>query len=1043
MEQSLKLIREFLKIEKGCDLLSVGVIKTIVTIIQEDDEINHHRNDHEYNQEKYGITDDINIPESFKNACLETICEIALLNPELVCHSGGFKLIINCIFEKSIEISSTCLMVLLKILDFENSRKFIRNGFDLDSLISIYSNLCDNDDYNSSKLKKISSYKLQKISFLISILLKNFNGIMAYSINNFTSIKNLLMNLQKKNTRVRDLILDLLLDALSIQRFPWMKNSPIGDSITRYNQYLHNETDTEIVEIKDSFSQNILHHHQGLLTLILIKNGIFEYLTNIIEDNYNHDQKKATLLLTSLYSMANNYLPPEFINQNLLVPNLSSDASFKVVNETRQKFLGNTEYNQFIKSSIKQINIQSKYNVDDNEFKTLINNCKILTIKEYEDWNWTILSNLIQGPLTNPKRFDETLEKAPKFFKRLLSFYRPFKYRFSTVSNANKNCSRFINIGCQLIEMLLNLDNGIKYLSSSKLLPQLSEIISQIDPFSGISSKDPILSKKRIESTASIGYIRFIGVLSQHSSGIKMLEQWQFFTLFLNIVLSTADSEANNVFVLTLFKYVDFTIDSQFRNTLKMCLKVSNFKIKYYLLRHLLPELIKIKECESFVIKILVENLYDRGDDIVSKSIEILYNFYQDDDFVNLESLIKFKPSINILKKYPLGSKLLLNFLKFPVGFKYLESLGYLEMKFTEWNNLTNFKYLEKINSIIQYQFFPYIRKNPHQECNETDDSLSIYFLQNLLSTEEGLNFFQFGIGKNFLDSIITSTEIFFHQISNDENYLDIDNVNDQRNFVISALKQNLWLIGNIASGKYGIQLLDPMYNINLTNSIINLIIDNFSNCPIWQIRGTCFYVLGMIGSTIEGIEILDEFGWISCIDTYGNCKKLSYPKFTNLVDIFQIDMINPYRDTRYYHIFNSIPMEITDTETPTTEEDGENKEKEEVIDDMTITLRHKILSLITNIQAVLSKIENKAIRELNKLKVQYFEIFENDIELFLEIMKLIDKGNFSYYQRSYIFNLFLKTSKNIANPSSVSITSENINNVNNRQFLELLVRKK
>ena len=47
--------------------------------------------------------------------------------------------------------------------------------------------------------------------------------------------------------------------------------------------------------------------------------------------------------------------------------------------------------------------------------------------------------------------------------------------------------------------------------------------------------RDPILSKKRLDSTASTGYIRFIGVLSGHWAGIRMLEQWQFFTLLLNI----------------------------------------------------------------------------------------------------------------------------------------------------------------------------------------------------------------------------------------------------------------------------------------------------------------------------------------------------------------------------------------------------------------------------------------------------------------------------------------------------------------------------
>lgn len=1064
MEQSLKLIREFLTVDKGSDLLSVGVIKTLITIVEEngDSSNNGFGNINGINDQDRIITKGIeSIPESFKNACLETICEITLLNPELICHSGGFKLIINSILDKPVEIGSTCLMIVLKLLDFENSRKFVRNGFDLDSLISIYSNLSDHDDEtnldnNSTRIRKTSNYKLQKISFLISTLLKNFNGIIAYLINDFTSIKNLLMNLQKKNTKVRESILDLLLDALMIQSFPWLKNSPIGDSIMRYNELFNDgyQFKFEFKPIDDEFSKNILHHHQGLLTLILIKNGIFKHLTQIIEENRGIDipsrsieHKRATMLLTNLYAMANNYLPAELIGEKLLLPDLSLCASFEIFNETRHEFRPTPEYNQHVKSSIKQLNIQAKYNIDDNTFKTMVSNSKILAVKEFEDWNWQLLLTLIQGPLGNPKRFDEVLEKVPKFFKRLLSFYRPFKYRFSTVSlTKDKNSFKYINIGCQLIELFLSLDNGIKYLSKSKLLPQISEIVAQIDPFSGITSKDPILSEKRLETTASVGYLRFIGVLSSHSLGIRMLEQWQFFTLFLNIISSSTESETNNLFILTIFKYADFSIDSPFRNTLEMAIRVSNFKIRNYLLKHVLPRLIKTEECRLFIIRILVENLYcigpsenGNGDgEIVTKSIEILYHYYQEDNFSNLDTLIQYQPLIEVLQKYRLGKKLLNNFLRFPEGFKYLERLGYLEEKFNKLTQAQDFKYLYKINSIIQYQFYPHVfhadnnSNNADNDNNDADDQLSIYFLKNLLSTEEGLNFFQFGKGKEFLHSILLSTEIIFQQISQDAKFHDIENQDDEEvKFLINAVKQNLWLIGNLALGEFGIQLLDPMYNNSLNannNSIINIIIDNFKTCSIWQIRGICFYVLGMIASTIEGIEILDEFNWVSCVDQYGNCKRLSYPKVENLVEIFNIEMSNPYRDTRYYHIFNSIPVEVTEansntinndtgdnieelaisdnTDKPLVDENGGGGEKED--DQFKISLRRKIIVLITNLQAVLSKIVNKSIRELNKLRSIYPEIFNSDTELFLEIMKLIDKANFSYHQRSFILNLFL-----------------------------------
>ena len=66
MEQSLKLIREFLTVEKGADLISVGLIKTLVTIIEENGE----------RDEKYGERSVDMIPENFKIAVLKLFVKL-------------------------------------------------------------------------------------------------------------------------------------------------------------------------------------------------------------------------------------------------------------------------------------------------------------------------------------------------------------------------------------------------------------------------------------------------------------------------------------------------------------------------------------------------------------------------------------------------------------------------------------------------------------------------------------------------------------------------------------------------------------------------------------------------------------------------------------------------------------------------------------------------------------------------------------------------------------------------------------------------------
>ncbi|KAI3405961.2 hypothetical protein KGF56_001180 [Candida oxycetoniae] len=1054
MEQALKLIRGFLSIERGADLLSVGVIKALIAIV-ESNNIDDHRNSSYTTTtsissltNSYGIHIE-HIPEGFRNACLETICEIALLKPELIFHAGGFKLIIKSIIESPFEISSTCLLIVLRLLSFQNSRKFLRNGFDLDSLIAVFSTdespneASKQNTQSTNKFKKISNYKLQKISFLISCVLKDFNGLMTYSINDFTSIRNLLINLTRKNYRVQNSILDLLLDALRIQVFPWLQNSPIGEYLTQYNErkrkqqtqrkqqeeeeggggntgwrkYELKNFPFEYAQIKEPFALEIVRHYQGLLAYVLIKNDIFNNLITIIEEPEGDIdlKKKATLLLTKLYAMANNLLPGELVSSQMQSLNLSAHISFELVRLTRSKFNSNLGYNVFIRSTIKQINAQANYNIDDDEFKSMINNTKILAIKEYEEWNWNSIQDFISGPLTNPKRFEEVLEKSPKLLKRLVSFYRPFKYRFSNISKSSKHFSKYITTGCLLLEMFLGSEVGIKYLAGSKLLPQVSETVAQVDPYSGISSNDPILGRRRLENTASSGYLRFIGILSSSPEGLELLSNWQFFTLLMDIVRSTHDSESRNYFIITLFRYIDFTVsESRFKSLLKMSFNLSNSKIKLQLLKNLIPRLLNAKECESLCIEILANNLYDSNQDIVVRSIEYLFQHYQANNFQSLETLLQHRPLVRTLTKYEMGLKFLVHFLTNPSGFAYLLDEGFLEDAFNKWFHIKKFHYVRKIDELIRQQFYPYVNSSmvnfsdkSEQLAEEEIESFALYFFKYLLSTEDGLMFFQQGMGKDFLDQLISSIEIIFNQINKDDEFLDIDNQDEIHSDLLNLLKQDLWIIGQIGSGKYGIQLLDPMYNINLKSSVIELIIDNFHNCSLWDVRGLCFYIIGMISTTVEGIEILDEFGWYSVMDQYGQSMSLAYPKLNpdkikqkgdDRANLFNLDIVNPYSDNRYYCIFNSLV--------------------EKNIEENMSPLQRKIISHLQNLDAILSKIELKSVRDLLKLKNQEYtdnDIFD-DVDLFLEVVRLIDKGTLAFHKRVFIFKLFTENTKVLEN---------------------------
>ncbi|CAG84739.2 DEHA2A10230p [Debaryomyces hansenii CBS767] len=990
-EQALKLIREFLNIPKGTDNLSIGVIKSLIAIIEISEPV-------------------ANITDNFKKICIETICEIALLRPELIFHSSGFKIIIETIVEDdSIELSGNCILVLMKVLDSENTRKFLRNGHDLNSLVSTFSSIDSGEED-----KNIPTFKLQKAAFSLSIILKNWNGLMSFSHNNFACLKDLILNLKKKGPKLRDIIMDIILDMLRIEMLPWLKSSSIGDVIQCFNNYGHNSNYSfEYDEISpESFEFNLINHYLGLIIAILINHGIIDLLIEVIEENSNEaNTKKATKLVTHIYSMANNFLPNELLQSKLILPSLRNEclehsSTFKIWQSTRRSnevtqasgFDPSNSSSKKLKLYIKNVSIGSRYNIDDTEFKNMVNNIRILTIKEYEDWNWNLLFSFIQGPLRNPKRFDEILEKNPKFLKRLMSFYRPFKFRFCNMPITHKNFKMYINIGCQLLETYLTLNQGIKYLSSNKLLPQVSEIFAQVDPYSGIVAKEPILSKKRLENTLSIGYVKFIGTLSANSYGLKMLEQWQFINLFHNIIEGSRNSESNNYLIINLLNSLDFTIDSQLRIVLSKAIGISNLKIRNFIIDNVIPKLIKIKECEHFVIKLLVNQLYDLDQEISDKSIDLLYDCYLSNDINILNHIISLRPSIVILSKHASGKMLLMNFMKTSIGFKFLEDSGFIDAEFDKWINLIGFEYVKKIELLIQRRFFPYVSSIAF------DEKLPVHFFNYLLQTEEGLVYFQTLKQRNYLENLISNIEMISAKIAennNDEISVDDgDEEEEDQSKLINKLKQNLWIIGSIASAKYGIQLLDTAYT-NMDKSVVSMILNLFYNSPSWQIRGISFYLIGSIASTIEGIEILDELNWYSVIDKYHNPMKLSYPKDLYTKDIFNVEINNPYRDIKYYSLFSGGDENLETDRLFGDIDDDEFFDHEKIYE--------KILNLVKHSSSVLNRIARKATKQLMFIKKNSPSVFENR-NLFLKIIKLVDRGSYKFSIRKFIFELFLDT---------------------------------
>jgi hypothetical protein len=79
---------------------------------------------------------------------------------------------------------------------------------------------------------------------------------------------------------------------------------------------------------------------------------------------------------------------------------------------------------------------------------------------------------------------------------------------------------------------------------------------------------------------------------------------------------------------------------------------------------------------------------------------------------------------------------------------------------------------------------------------------------------------------------------------------------------VLLKVKGCLWAVGNVGSMELGAPFLEP--------EIVQRIVTIAESAGVLTMRGTAFFVLGLISRSKHGLQVLRGFGWDSAIDQNG-----------------------------------------------------------------------------------------------------------------------------------------------------------------------------
>ncbi|KAJ3205643.1 hypothetical protein HDU82_005063 [Entophlyctis luteolus] len=136
-EQAIKLVRAFLEIEGAVKLLSTGLVRVLVALAE-------------------------NPEDKLRIVALETICEIAIWNVELVAECGGIRVIVGSLCEVfgRTAVGNVVVSTVVYLMDSESTRKYLRPEVELEAL----SQIVQSENKEVAALATVLASEIQKLS---------------------------------------------------------------------------------------------------------------------------------------------------------------------------------------------------------------------------------------------------------------------------------------------------------------------------------------------------------------------------------------------------------------------------------------------------------------------------------------------------------------------------------------------------------------------------------------------------------------------------------------------------------------------------------------------------------------------------------------------------------------------------------------------------------------------------------------------------------------------------------------------------------------
>ncbi|XP_061116623.1 rapamycin-insensitive companion of mTOR isoform X2 [Conger conger] len=804
-------------------------------------------------------------------ACIAIVCELALKNPEVVAQRGGLSTILKNVIDCQLSrINEALITTILHLLNHPRTRQYVRPDVELEQILAPYTDFHyrHNPDTAEGQLKEDREARFLSSRMAIVAAFRSWAGIINLCKSGNSGIQSLIGLLCIPNMEVRKGLLEVFYEIFRlpvpvvthdfIEALVSVDPSRFQDSWRLSDGFVASEAKV-ILPHRARSRPDLMDNYLALVLSAFINSRLLEGLVEVVTSSDDHISVRATILLGELLHMANTILPHAHSHHLHCLPTLMNmAASFDISQEKRlrasaavnylkrfheKKKRGPKPHSLYLDHIVRKsaghyrrdqhLRVHRDiYVIKDTEEALMMNlrDSQILNHKHNLEWNWVLIATILKWPNVNLRNNKD--EQIHRFVRRLLYFYKPSSKLFAGLELDHGKARHLTVVGCQFIEFLLESDeDGQAYLEDL-----VKDMVQWLSSSSGLKP-DRSLQSNGLLNTLSQHYFLFLGTLSAHPHGVKMLEKCSVFQCLLNLCSLKNQDHLLKLTVSTL----DYSRDGLARVILSKILTAATDNCRLYATKHLRVLLrANVEFFSNWGMELLVTQLHDHNKAISMEALDILDEACEDK--ANLHALIQLKPALSHLGDK--GVLLLLRFLSIPKGFSYLNERGYVSKQLEKWQKEYNLKYVdlieEQLNEALTTYRKPvdgdnYVRRS-NQRLQRPNVYLPVHLYGQLVHDKTGCH---------LLES---------QNVVPDLSYTVRSPMLDKWDG-IKQLKAALWALGNIGSSNWGLNLLQE-------ENVIPDIMALAQHCEVLSIRGTSLYVLGLISKTKQGCELLKQQGW-------------------------------------------------------------------------------------------------------------------------------------------------------------------------------------